>query len=74
MEKAYQFSALVEKLKVHGLEVAEETAKALTVSVLEWVKESAVLSENKVDDVLAVLIPLIEKPILDLEDKINPEG
>ena len=74
MEKPYSFKDLALKLKANGLEAGEETAKAVTKSVFAWLGESAILSPNVYDDVMTVLLPILEKPILEMEDKINPAG
>jgi hypothetical protein len=71
MEKAFELKGLVEKLKVHGLDLTEEMAKLVALSSIDWVEESVKLSENKYDD---FAIPVIEtlKPFLMKEiDKIN---
>lgn len=73
MEKAYDAKALLEQLKGHGLDVAEELASAVVESVLDWVAESAALSENKYDDIIAPFIPTVKPHILDLIDKIDGE-
>lgn len=73
MDKPYSGKVLVEKLKESGLDVAEDAAKVVVDSVLDWVKESAQKSENKVDDVIANLIDPI-KPYIDEQlDKIDGE-
>lgn len=71
MVKAYELSALVEKLKAKGLDLAEDAAKILVEETLQWVSESAVISENKIDDLVAVVIPVIKPYILDAVDKID---
>ena len=81
MEKAYDLKALGLKLKAQGLPIAEEALEAVGAQVYlalkAWVQESAVLSENKIDDVLApfisqldpIVLPLIEKLDLDKDGK-----
>ena len=73
MEKAYDVKDLVEKLKDAGLEVAEEAAKAVVESVLDWVQESAALSPNKWDDLIAGFIPAAKPAIMEALDKIDGE-
>jgi len=68
---AYDLKDLVEKLKERGLDVAEDAAKALVESVLDWVADSAIKSENKVDDLLAGFIPVIKPAIMEAIDKID---
>lgn len=73
MEKAWDKQALIEELKVNGLDVAEELAKVLVEGVLSWVEKSVVLSENKYDDfaipVIAALKPFVLKEIDKIDQK-----
>jgi hypothetical protein len=71
MEKAYDLKALAEKMKSKGLDLAEEGAKIAVVSMLEWLEESAVKSENKYDDLSLAVLPLIKPAILKEIDKID---
>lgn len=71
MEKAYDTKALVEKLKAKGMDVAEDAAILAVTEVMAWFKESALLSENKYDDLVLGVLPLIETEILKLVDKID---
>lgn len=72
MEKAYDFKGLVEELKKEGIEVAEEGAKAINRAMFSWLKKSAPLSENKIDDAFAPLYPVIENYIAEVAEQINP--
>lgn len=73
MEKAWDKQALIEELKVNGLDVAEELAKVLVEGVLSWVEKSVVLSESKYDDfaipVIAALKPFVLKEIDKIDQK-----
>jgi hypothetical protein len=85
MEKAYDLKALgqmiVDEAKKDGLVIAEQAleklGKAVYVGSKNWAKESAVLSSNKIDDVIApfydhadpLVIPQIEKLDLDGDGK-----
>lgn len=81
MEKAYDLKALGQKLQAAGLPIAEEMLEAagakLYIATKEWIQESAVLSENKIDDVIApflgqldnVVLPMIAKLDLDKDGK-----
>ena len=71
MEKAYDVKALVEKLKGKGLEVAEDVAVIAVGEVIAWFKESALLSENKYDDLVLAILPMLEAEILKQIDKID---
>lgn len=67
----YDVKKLVTKLKSKGLDVAEEGAKVAVESVLEWAQEEAIASPSKVDDLLAVIIPVVKPHIMDQIDKID---
>jgi hypothetical protein len=68
---AYEVKALAEKLKSKGLEVAEDAAKVVVEETLQWVAEEAVKSENKIDDLLVAIIPVVKPHILAAVDKID---
>ena len=75
MEKAYDLKALGEMLKVEGVPVAAEAAEAIAgkvyVAFKKWVQESAILSENKIDDVVAPFIGQLDPLVLPQIDKID---
>lgn len=73
MEKAYDLKVLIVKLKGRGLDLAEESAKILIEEVLDFIHESAIASENKFDDLVSSLIPLVKPHILASVDKIDGE-
>ena len=73
MTKAFELSALVEKLKARGLDVAEEAAKILVEEVFDWVSESVILTENKFDDMTIAVIPTIKAYALGKVDLIDGE-
>jgi hypothetical protein len=73
MEKAYDLKDLTEKLKGRGLDLAEEAAKIALEEVLEWVIESATLSETPLDDVVALIAPKLKEFALEYIDKIDGE-
>lgn len=68
---AYEVKALVEKLKSKGLDLAEDAAKIVVEETLSWVGEEAVKSENKMDDLLVAIIPVVKHHILSAVDKID---
>lgn len=74
MEKAYDTKVLVEKLKAKGLDLAEDAAVIALGEVLDWFKESATASENKYDDIILAVLPLIEQAALEQIDKIDGEA
>lgn len=85
MDKAYELKALGQYIKEEaakdGLELAEQTLEVLAKSVYfgtkRWMKESAPLSETKIDDFIApfydnadpYVIPQIEKIDLNKDGK-----
>ena len=69
--KAYDPKELINELKAQGLEIAEESAKVAITGVFSWLKKSAVASENKIDDMLALGYDYAEKMALEEADKIN---
>ncbi len=71
MEKAYDLKGLLEELKGSGLEIAEESAKVVIESVFTWLEKSAVLSENKYDDLAVILYPQLKAYALEQAEKIN---
>jgi hypothetical protein len=73
-KKAYDVKDLVEKLKGHGLELAEESCKVLISTTLEWVEESAKISHTPYDDIALIVMPQLKKFIFDAVEKINPKG
>lgn len=78
MEKAYDLAALGEKLKEQGLPVLEgaleSTAGKVYVAVKAWIQESAVLSENRIDDVVAQFLGHLDQFVLPAIEKIDLDG
>lgn len=68
LENAYDFKVLIERLKHRGLDQAEKLAGKIYEQLKLFLQESALLSENKVDDIaspfLGQLDPLV-KPQID---------
>ena len=73
MEKAYDLKDLAGKLKAKGLDVGEEMVAVLVEETLDWAGESAVLSKNPYDDLLAVAVPHLKTAALAQVDKIDGE-
>lgn len=71
MEKAYDVKDLVKRLKDNGLEVAEDMALVLVSQSISWLRESAIMSENKIDDMIASFYGLAEDKLKELADKID---
>lgn len=82
MTEAYELKALgeiiIEKAKADGLTIAEEAAeklaKAAYLGTKEWFQESAVLSENKVDDFVAPLFGAADSLVLPMIEKLDIDG
>ncbi len=70
---AYDPKMLVEKMKNEGLDIAEDAAGKVFMSVMSWMKESAVASENKIDDMIVGLMPPVEAYVMEQIDKIDGE-
>lgn len=66
------FASLKEAMKKVLPQMMEDEIIAVTKAVVAWFKESAALSENKVDDLFSGLISVLESEIYALEGKIVP--
>lgn len=64
---------ILDELKKEGLNIAEDTAIAAVKAVLKVVPKVVSETENKVDDLLIAILPVVEGPIMDLLDKIDGE-
>jgi len=71
MVKPYEVSELVNILKSKGLDIAEDAAKVVVESTLQWVKESAKLSATPYDDMALIVLPQVEGFIKSALDKID---
>lgn len=71
MEKPFDLKALVEKFKAQGLDIAEDAAKLVVESTLDWVSESVVMTENKVDDFALAILPAVKPYVMAQLDKID---
>lgn len=75
MEKAYDLKELGARLKAQGLPIAEEALEAAAAIVYKefkaWAKESAPLSETKVDDFVAPFYDQLDPIVLPMIDKID---
>jgi hypothetical protein len=69
--KAYDPKVLLEKLKKQGLPVLEDGAEKTYVAVKEWIKESALESENKYDDLGIPFINYVDQLVMPQLDKID---
>lgn len=71
MTKAYDIAELASILKSNGLVLAEDAAEIVAKSTFEWLDQSADLSENKLDDLLKAVLPLVKPMVFKAIDKID---
>ena len=62
---------LLAELKKEGLNIAENAAEGAVKAVFRAVAKFAAESENKVDDVLIAILPVIEPHVLKMLDGID---
>lgn len=82
MQQAYELKALGEKIlakaKEDGLTIAEEAvekiAKAAYLGTKEWAKESAAISDTKIDDFVMPALDYLDGFVLPQIDKIDLDG
>lgn len=82
MEKPYDLKDLGAKVKAEaskrGLELAESAVEELSRAVYfgfkDWAKESAALSENKIDDLAAKFYDYADEIVLPQISKIDLDG
>jgi hypothetical protein len=65
------FNKLIERLKGKGLDLAEDAARLVVIETFGWLEEEVLASENKLDDVLIALFPIVQKFVLEQVDKID---
>lgn len=73
MDKAYDVKDLLARCKKDALELTEAEAGLFYKHLKEWFQESAVLSTNKVDDLVAPFVAQLDPIMLPLIDKIDGE-
>lgn len=73
MKKAYDVNGLIEELKGHGLDLAEDAALKVFDATKAWIVKSAAMSENPYDDIAPLVISAIDKQVKDLIDQIDGE-
>jgi len=64
---------LLEELKKEGLDIAEDAAMGVAKAVIRALPKFFVATENKYDDILIGLLPVLEPAILQALDKIDGE-
>jgi len=63
--------SLKDMLKEKGLDLAEDAAKLLVDAVLDFAEQAVRDSENKLDDILLAIIPLLRPMLMEYIDKID---
>ena len=69
----WDIKKLGEKLKAKGLDIAEEALVVVVEESFDWACEEAVASENKMDDIVTLVLPAAKPYILGQIDKIDGE-
>ena len=67
----YDVKKLGDRLVAKSLVKAEEEAEIIVEEVFAWAIEEALASENKVDDIIAVILPAIKPFVMSQVDKID---
>lgn len=68
---AYELSKLVAVAKTKGLDLAEDAAKITVEAVMQWLEESAVESESKMDDIIPLIMAAARPTVMRELDKID---
>jgi hypothetical protein len=71
MQKAYDVNELLNMMKADGLDMVESQVGKVYKNLKEWAQKSAVLSENKIDDIVAPFANHLDPILLPLIDKID---
>lgn len=71
MEKAYDLKELGKRLKEKGLVVVEDGAELTYKEVMGWLKDSAIQSTTKLDDLVLPFVGKIDELVLPQIDKID---
>jgi hypothetical protein len=73
MDKAYDVKDLLARCKKDGLDLVEAEVGLFYKHLKEWAKDSAPLSQGKVDDMLSPFYGQLDPIFLPLIDKIDGE-
>lgn len=65
--------ALIKELKQAGLNVGEDAAKEVVRAVFKALPKFVLATENKVDDLLIAILPVIEPHVIKALDGIDGE-
>ena len=64
---------LVEELKKHGLDIAEDAAVSAVKAMVKSLPPFFLATENKYDDLLIAILPVLEPALINALDKIDGE-
>ncbi len=64
---------LIEELKKNGLDIAEDAAISAVKAVFKALPPFLIATDNKVDDLLISVLPVVEPFVLEQLDKIDGE-
>ena len=73
MEAIDPKKVLIKELKQAGLNVGENAAKEVVKAVFKAIPKFVLATENKADDLLVAILPVVEPHVLSLLDKIDGE-
>lgn len=71
MNKPFDLKDLVARMKVSGLNVAEDVAKAVVPQILDWAQESFAMHPNAIVKMGAALVMGVRDTIVKELDKID---
>jgi hypothetical protein len=64
---------LVAEMKKAGLNVGEDAAKSLVKALFKAIPAAALITPNKIDDLVIAVLPVIEPQVIKLLDGIDGE-
>lgn len=64
---------ILEEAKAKGLDLAEDSIKAVVEFALAALEKVALKSENKIDDLVVSLLPILKPKLMELIDLIDGE-
>ena len=62
---------IVEEFKTQGLAIGEDAAIAIVKVVFGLIPKVVLATDNKIDDILAAIVPIIEPKIMEMLDEID---
>ena len=73
MEKAYDMKDLMNRMKVKGLDLAEDALVMAVGEIFDWAEASAKISPTPYDDMGLIILPKLKELALEAVDKIDGE-